>query len=212
MIHGLMMAAAIEAGTTEPRATDSFGTTGNVVLGEVVAARALTPAPTPVGVIGAGPGTLSAGWFSFAATTNGEYRTRSIAAEPAFDVFVADGVSLGAQLGAGVTNLSSEGPIKDEVTLWHATVMPRVGVAFDIASGVALWARFSAGFTFFEWAAQNEVAKVMRATVDVPFVFRLTRHIALQAGPQLSYFNHLGGPASWRGFSGGVGGGFSIVL
>jgi hypothetical protein len=210
MLHGLMLAAAIEAGTTEPNAPPpSFGAAGSVVLGEVVAARALTAAPAPVGVIGAGPGLLSAGWLSFQSSDNGDFRTRTISAEPAFDVFVADGISLGAVVGAGVTHLWDE---QQEVKLWHATMMPRVGTAFELTDGIAVWPRVAAGFTFFEWAAQSEVAKIFRATVDCPFVFRLTRHVALQTGPQLSYFNHLGGPTEWRGFSGGVSGGLSIVL
>lgn len=214
MLHGWILLGAIEAGVTEPTkdATPSFGSVGSVVLGEVVAARALTVAPAPVGVIGAGPGPLSAGWLSFGSTQNDAFRTRSIAAEPAFDVFVGPGYSLGAVVGAGVTHLADDGPSPQEVTLWHGTLMPRVGLALDIADGVSLWPRAALGFTFFEWAAQGEVAKVFRATADAPFVFRLTRHVALQTGPQVSYFNHLGGPREWRGFAGGVSGGLSIVL
>jgi hypothetical protein len=213
MIHGLLMAAAIEAGTTEPNeATPSFGAAGSVVLGEVVAARALTAAPAPLGVIGGAQGTWSAGWFSFASTDSGDFRTESIAAEPAFDVFVANGLSLGGTFGAGVAHLTADTPVAQDITVWHATVIPRVGTAIDLARDVALWPRFAAGFTVFDYAVENEIGKVFRATLDAPFVFRLTRHVALQTGPQLSYFNHLGGPASWRGFSGGVSGGLSIVL
>jgi hypothetical protein len=211
MLHGLMLAAAIEAGTTEVNAPQppSFGAAGSVVLGEVVAARALTAAPAPIGVIGAGPGTLSAGWLSFASSDNGQWRMQGISAEPNFDVFVADRVSLGAIVGGGVARLSDE---HQDLKLWHATFMPRVGRVFEITSDIAVWARVAAGFTLFEWAVENDVAKIFRATADVPFVFRLTRHVALQAGPQISYVHHLGGLSNWQGFSGGVSGGLSIVF
>lgn len=213
MLHGLMFAAAIEAATTEPAdPAPSFGGAGTVVLGEVVAARALTASPAPLGVLGAVPGGLSAGWFSFVSTDHGDFRSRSIAAEPALDVFVADGFSLGAVLGVGVAHLSSNQPIRQEATIWHATVMPRIGRSFELTKDVALWPRFAAGLTLFDWPTTGEVGKVFRATLDVPFVFRLARHVALQTGPQISYLNHVDGPTTWRGFSGGVSGGLSIVL
>src|ERR1044072_3970919 len=96
MIHGLMLAAAIEAAepaeapAPPPAAppVESFGRAGTVVLGEIVGARVLTP--MPVGTPGAfGLGMISTGWFSFGSTRSGEVSEKGCAAEPAVGRFAA---------------------------------------------------------------------------------------------------------------------------
>ena len=52
----------------------------------------------------------------------------------------------------------------------------------------------------------------VRATFDVPFVFRLTRHVFFQVGPQISYLNQLSGQPDLKGFSGGASAGLSLRL
>lgn len=209
MMHGLMLAAAIEAGAVrseEPEA--EFGRAGSVVLGEIIAARALTPVPAAaVGGLGAAGG-LSAAWLSFGATRSGDMTYKSAYADPAVDVFVTDKVSVGAILGGGVTSVASSGFTGET---WQVTAMPRVGSVFAIAPDVSVWARFAAGVTLFDGAGQRILATALRATFDVPFVLQLSRHVVLQAGPQISYVNFLAGPDQ-KGFSGGASGGLSIVL
>lgn len=214
MIHGLLLAAAIDAATPtdadvkEP-VPESFGRAGSVVLGDIVAARA---AATPmVGGFGATNG-LTAGWLSFGSQTIGETQLKTIAAEPSFDVFVAHGVSLGALLGGGVT--SYEGPtlLGGTSEQWHVTAMPRIGDSLELTKDIAMWPRFAAGVTISDGPGQDKTGVALRATFDVPFVFRLTSHVLFQAGPQLSYRNQLSGQPDLKGFSGGASAGLSLLL
>lgn len=213
MIHGMLMAAAIDAATptdadVAERAPDFFGRAGSVVLGDIVAARA---ASTPgVGGLGATNG-LSAGGLSFGSTTLGESQLRTIAAEPSFDVFVAHGVSLGALIGGGVT--SFDGPsLGGASEQWHLTAMPRIGDSLELTKDIAMWPRFAAGVTVSDGPGQEKTGVAVRATFDVPFVFRLTRHVFFQVGPQISYLNQLSGQPDLKGFSGGASAGLSLLL
>lgn len=223
MIHGLLMAAAIDAAAPSdadvkaPERTDSFGRTGSVVLGEIIAARAVTPGPGyavgGIGGLGAAPSYFSAGWVSFGSTRSGDLSTRTISAEPSFDVFVGKGVSIGGLLGGGITKWESTGPSPAmNVEQWHLTAMPRIGETFALTKDISLWTRFAAGVTLTDSPAQEKVGTTLRATFDVPFVFAVSRHVMLQAGPQLSYFHQLSGFGDARGFSGGASGGLSILL
>jgi hypothetical protein len=215
-----MLAAAIEAAepaeapapAPPPAAppVEYFGRAGTVVLGEIVGARVLTP--MPVGTPGAfGLGMVSTGWFSFGSTRSGNMNVKGFAAEPSFDVFVANGVSVGAIVGGGVTSFSAD-PGAPSLEYWHFTAMPRVGDSIDLTKEIALWPRFAAGVTLSEVSGQGGVGTMLRATFDVPFVFRIARHVALQAGPQIGYFNQISGPPDVRGFSGGVSAGLSLLL
>lgn len=213
MIHGLMMAAAIDAAAPSdadvrdaPR-SDSFGRAGSVVLGEVVAARA---ASGGIGALG-GTNQLTAGWFSFSSAQYGGTSIRSVSAEPSLDVFVAHGVSLGGVLGVGVTSheATASTPAYDRSQI---TMMPRIGDAIEVTEDISIWPRFAAGVTLNDGTGQLRMGAAFRATFDVPVVFRLTRHVALQAGPFVSYFNQLSGEPEIRLFSAGGSGGLSILL
>lgn len=217
MIHGLMLAAAIDAAAaTEAdvaeHAPDAFGRPGSVVLGDIIAARAVTP--SPIGALG-GTSTLTAGWLSFGSTRSGETQMRTIFAEPSFDVFVARGVSLGAVIGGGVTSYETTTPGLDgrsSMEQWHLTAMPRIGDSLPLTRDIAMWPRFAAGVVLSDGPGQDKVGVSMRATFDVPFVFSLTRHVLFQVGPQVSYLNWLSGPNDLRGFSGGASAGLSLLL
>lgn len=214
MIHGLFLAAAIDAADpteadVKERAPESFGRSGSVVLGDIVAARASTPA---VGGLGGTTNQLTAGWLSFGSTTIGETHLKTISAEPSFDVFVARGVSLGGILGGGVTSFEGPGLLGGVQEQWHVTAMPRIGDSLELAKGVAMWPRFAAGVTVSDGPGQDKTGVALRATFDVPFVFALTRHVLFQVGPSLSYLNHVSGPIDVRGFSGGASAGLSLLL
>lgn len=216
MIHGLMMAAAIDAAApnevdVEGRAPEAFGRAGTVVLGEIVGARA-SSLPNG-GLVGLGGfGSVTAAWLSFGSTRNGDTTVRSITAEPSFDVFVADGISLGGILGGGITSYSSDQPASSSMEHWHLTAMPRIGDSLELAKDIALWPRFAAGVTLRDDPGAPRLATAFRATFDVPFVFGIARHVALQVGPHVSYVNQLSGPPPVRGFSGGASAGLSILL
>ena len=214
MIHGMLMAAAIDAATptdadVTERAPEFFGRAGSVVLGDIVAARAAST-PGAVGGFGATNG-LTAGWLSFGSTTIGEGQLRTIAAEPSFDVFVAHGLSLGALIGGGVS--SFEDPtFRGTSDQWHVTAMPRIGDSLELTKDIAMWPRFAAGVTVSDGPGQEKTGVAVRATFDVPFVFRLTRHVFFQVGPQISYLNQLSGQPDLKGFSGGASAGLSLLL
>jgi hypothetical protein len=213
MIHGLLLAAAIDATAptdadveVRPR-EDSFGRAGSVVLGEVIAARYGT-GPSGLGGIGSQVGT---GWLSFGSTKTGDMTFRSIQLEPSFDVFVANGLSIGATVGGGVGSyeLGSGSPGGDN---WYVTAVPRIGETITLSRDVAVWIRAGAGMALGDGTAYPRMGVSFRATFDVPFVFTITKHIALQAGPHLVYFNQLAGPPDGHGFVGGASAGLSIVL
>lgn len=210
------MAAAIDAAApneadVKTREPEAFGRRGSVVLGEIVGARASTLPPGGLAGLG-GFGSVTAAWLSFGSTRVGDTMVRSIAAEPSFDVFVANGVSLGGIIGAGVTSHSSDVPGRWSAEQWHFTAMPRIGDSLELTKDVALWPRFAAGVTLREATGDPRIATAFRATFDVPFVFRLARHVALQVGPHVSYMNQLSGPPPVRGFSGGASAGLTIIL
>jgi hypothetical protein len=212
-----MMAAEIAAAVPTDadvtgRAPDAFGRAGSVVLGDVIAARAVTP--SPVGALG-GASRLTAGWLSFGSTMSGDTKMRTVFAEPSVDVFVARGFSLGALIGGGVTSWETSTPGIDgasSMEQWHLTAMPRIGESLDLTNDIAMWPRFAAGVALSDGPGQDKLGVAVRATFDVPFVFRLTRHVLLQAGPQVSYLNQVSGQPDLRGFSGGASAGLSIVL
>lgn len=214
MIHGLMLAAAIDAAApadadVKERAPESFGRAGSVVLGEMIAARATTPGP----VLGFGtqPMYFSAAWVSFGSQRSGDSLVRHLSAEPSFDVFVKDGFSLGARLGAGIIGWESTG-MRQNLEQWHLTAMPRVGEAFAVTKDITVWPRFAAGVIVSDSPIHDKVGTAVRASLDVPLVFGISRHVVLQAGPELSYFHQLSGPGDVRGFSGGASAGLSLVL
>jgi hypothetical protein len=211
MIHGLMMAAAIDAAApadadVKERASESFGRAGSVVLGEIIAARVGT-GPSGLGPMGSQVGT---GWLSFATTRSGESSSRGIMVAPSFDVFVADGLSIGATLGGGVSK--SEAPFSQTYESWHVTAMPRIGETISLTRDITMWLRAGAGIVLGDGTSYPQMGVGFRAIIDVPFVFTVTKHIALQAGPHLGYFNQLAGPPDGRGFVGGASAGLSLVL
>ena len=71
---------------------------------------------------------------------------------------------------------------------------------------------FAAGVTISDGPGQEKTGVAVRATFDVPFVFRLTRHVFFQVGPQISYLNQLSGQPDLKGFSGGASAGLSLRL
>ena len=212
MIHGLMMAAAIDA--AEPNEADktqsdpdAFGRAGSVVLGEIVAARFGT-GPSAIGPSGSRIGT---GWFSFGSMSSGDMTAKAIQVEPSFDVFVADGLSIGATIGGGGGKYEN-GPNQPPLDSWYLTAMPRIGETITLTRDITMWLRAGAGVVLGDGTNYPQMGVGFRASFDVPIVFRVSRHVALQAGPQLVYFNQLAGPPDGRGFWGGASAGLSIVL
>jgi hypothetical protein len=218
MMHGLMLAAAIEAAETPESApapappVESFGRSGSVVLGEIVAARALavpSPAMAGLGAIG-GSEPWSAAWFSFSSTRMAGVTVSQLSAAPAADVFVANGLSIGAALGGGVTKIEDASGLSS-IDTYFVSAMPRIGGTLALSRDIAIWPRVGAGLTVFD-GPQQHTGIIVRVTFDAPFVFSLGRHVALEAGPTLSYSNYLRGPYDFSGFVGGASAGLSIVL
>lgn len=210
MIHRLILGAALVAAalaSTTAWADDasSFGRAGTVVLDDVVGGRLLAPGPAP-GVVGVG---FQTGWLSFGSLESGESKTRYVRLSPAVDVFVSDGASIGVQLGGGISRYEQIGT---DMKGWDATFFPRFGYAFDLADDVAVWPRIGAGVTVFDSPLQTRTGTVLRAALEAPFVFRLSRRIVFDIGPELAYVNHLSGPIDARGITGGGRGGISLVF
>lgn len=205
MAAAIDAAAAAEADVKE-HASESFGRAGSVVLGEVIAAR-FGSGPSGLGAVGSQVGT---GWLSFSSMRSGESSAKAIQVEPSFDVFVANGLSIGATIGGGVASFG--GPFNQSHENWYATAMPRIGETISLTRDITMWIRAGAGMVLGDGASYPRTGVGFRAMVDVPFVFTVTKHVALQAGPHLVYFNQLAGPPDGRGFVGGASAGLSIVL
>jgi hypothetical protein len=203
-----LIAAAVSlvaGGASADEPAPSFGRKGTLVFGDVVAARAMTAAP--VGFVGVVP-PFSAGWLSFGSVYTGNTTMRYARLDPAVDVFVADGASLGIRLGAAVGRFDGDSG-RNEV--WNVTAVPRLGYAFDLADGIAVWPRIAAGVTVDE-PNQTRTGTVFRSALDVPFVFRLSRNVVFDVGPEIAYVDHLSGPIDFKGITGGGRGALSLVF
>ncbi len=216
MMHRWLFAAALACAAFVPdRAsageTPSFGRAGTVVLEDVVGAGVVAAGPaTPLGLgVGGAVGLQQTGWLSFGSLETGGGHTRYVRVAPSFDVFVADGPSIGARVAGGVTRLESLG---SNLKVWDATVAPRVGYAFELADDVTAWPRIGAALTVFDGPGLVRTGAILRVPLEVPFVFRLSRRVAFDVGPELAYVRTLSGPLDVRGVTGGVRGGLSLVF
>lgn len=215
MMHRLIFGAALACAAFVPaRAsageTPSFGRAGTVVLDEVVGAGVLAAGPaTPLGLGVGAIGFQQTGWLSFGSVESGGIHARSVRLAPSFDVFVADGASIGARVAGGVARHDQLG---SNLKVWDATVAPRFGYAFDLAEDVAVWPRIGAALSLFDGPGLARTGAILRVPLEVPFVFRLSRHVAFDVGPELAYVHTLSGPVDVRGITGGVRGGLSLLF
>lgn len=210
MMHRLMMGAWVACAAFVPAKasadeTPTFGRAGTVVLDDVVGGRVLAPGPAP-GVAAVG---FQAGWLSFGSIDAGGTSTRYVRFSPSVDWFVSDGASIGMQVGGGISRYEQLG---SDMKGWDATIVPRFGYAFDLAEDVAVWPRIGAGVTLFDSPMQTKTGTILRAALEAPFVFRLSRRVVFDVGPELAYVNHLSGPIDARGITGGARGGISLAF
>lgn len=238
MIHRWMAGAAAAAALTQsmpafaedadaapPPAKARFGDAGDVVLGNVLGLSTYRePTAMPLGGIGAASGIGLAGagpaaevaWVSVTSSetqfTNGAtWRSSGFRVAPSVDVFVAHRVSLGGMIGVRRSVVSQTlGPQTSEVALWDATFLPRVGYAIPLGDAVTIWPRARAGLTVH--AGSIDVAPVLRAGLDAPLVFAVSRHVLLDVGPDLSWTRQKSDAFDTRILAFGVKGGLSLVF
>ncbi len=205
-VFGVLASTALAAGTASAEDAPSFGRAGTVVLDDVVGGHVLTAAPAPA----LGAAGIQAGWLSFGSLEIGATKTRYLRLSPSMDVFVSDGASIGVQLGGGVSRY--EQPPGGTMKGWDATVVPRVGYAFALADDVAVWPRIAGGVTVFDSPLQTRTGTILHGALELPFVFRLSRRVVFDLGPELAYVHQLAGPFDARGVTGGARGGVSLVF
>jgi hypothetical protein len=108
----------------------------------------------------------------------------------AFDMFVGPGVSVGTGVSLfHVSESGFDGVSGDTQSLFGFVLAPRVGYVARLTPGVAFWPR--AGITFLY--ATNDLSGsslaltlssyAIAATVEAPFAFNLTPHVAITFGP-----------------------------
>ncbi|MBX3233089.1 MAG: hypothetical protein KIT84_13040 [Labilithrix sp.] len=101
---------------------------------------------------------------------------------PSADVFVTDRLSLGGR--AGVT--WSTQPSADALSF---AVAPRVGYAFPLGGGFALWPRLSLGADIgrANVAGGGIANRIYSASTNVGLVARVTPHLFFDIGPVITY-------------------------
>lgn len=206
--HAAEAVADAPAGPSTTRVQRSFGERGDVILQNIVGVRT-SRAPTagvyPMGSVGglgalgalgggAGP-SVSAAWFDIASigTRPNEHsstRTTTVRFEPSADVFVARHVSVGGSVGFEMTKARFPvGPSPSPNLTLQSTALsvdPRVGYVVPLTDAIALWPRVRAGVTL-QQQSYSAGLRSYRVGGDLPLVIRISSHVLLDVGPELTY-------------------------
>ncbi|XYI00995.1 hypothetical protein ACMHYB_15085 [Sorangium sp. So ce1128] len=200
------LAAEGDAGASEP-APARFGGRGQVALDNLIGLTAgggyLGPdmiAGIPYDSTWGATGYTGAIGYTHSNVRGGMPGTASIYAmeshtawvSPSVDVFVADGLSIGATVGfsysayddaRGATDGMGTSPDAHSTTF---SAVPRVGYAFALNEPLALWPR--AGFGYSATRAEQAGRIAMNAwigVVDLGLVYRPTKHVYLHVAPEV---------------------------
>jgi hypothetical protein len=117
--------------------------------------------------------------------------TSSVLLQPAFDIFVARGFSLGGQviIGFSFADAASSGTGSDS-TFTQFGLFPRIGYNFALGSKASIWPRLAAGYlgTSFDAGDGSASTSGYRFTFRafVPFLFHPVPHFFIGAGPTFS--------------------------
>jgi hypothetical protein len=154
-----------------------------------------------VGSLGAlggfSPGpSLSAAWFDIASTKTrfGPFPSSELTTvrfEPSVDVFVARHVSIGGAIGFETSRMrfpAGLGAPPGNVTAqWTALSFdPRLGYAIPLTEAISLWPRVSAGITV-QQQTFGAAPRSYRVGGGLPLVVRVSSHVLLDVGPELTY-------------------------
>lgn len=187
----------IETPDPASRPKPAFGSPGTLVLDDVLGLAAYSSS----GALGTASGLRQTGWLRFSdgkldqpdGTTG---RSTSFGFAPSVDVFLAGRLSLGGQL-----MLSSESVhFGNDLALVTAGLAPRIGMAFPLTEGLALWTRISGSVAVGhavvggQELGAGQTSPAVRSTTlawglgaNAMLVANLGRWVALTFGPTLSY-------------------------
>jgi len=201
------------ADVVKPPAKRAIGEAGDVVLEDIVGARSasrtgtLAPIPTSgigglagqsgavgalggLGFVSTGP-SISAAWFAMSSTNVGidggpSTTLTRVSFQPSADVFVIRGLSVGGQIGYERSSIRLPGQTSSFDSS-SVSLDPRVGYAIPITSGVAVWPRARMGVTLHQQTIQTPTPRQFRFGVDAPLAVRVSDHVLLDFGPELTY-------------------------
>ena len=232
LLLGSGRAAARESGSeaesAAPRTKQrAFGDAGDVVLQDLIGVRT-SSAPNRAPYAAAPPGTdgvgtlddsgpsVSAGWLdvwiSKVGFDGGASRvSRTIRFEPSADVFVATRISLGGSVGVAVGSFRNPG-FSRSVEGVALSLDPRIGYLITISDVFALWPRVRAGITVDPTDGAID-AVGWRLGADLPVVVRVSSHVLLNCGPEITYaVSDAGSLTSARSFHLAGRGGLSVLF
>lgn len=194
----------------EPSLADHFARPGRVVLDKVIG-------------VSSALGGLGASWFNYTVTREGTDSMKVLSVSPSVDVFVSHHWSIGGTISVFHQNVvtgaldANSSPPTDSYDLTNVAVIPRVGYAILLGDQLLLWPRVALGFSGSEMHSQQAAfvsgPSQWLASLDVPFVFAITKNVFLSAGPEVRGTMHsLADPALQSSFSVGVNAGIGLAL
>jgi len=222
----------------KPPAKKALGEAGDIVLEDVIGARSQSPNTVivpanngssgaiggatgaasglgAVGVLSQGP-SVSAAWFSMSSSSSGPNEGLSVRISrwsftPSADVFIARGLSVGGLLGYSRTSVHLPGQLASFDTNAF-TIDPRIGYTIPVSSQIVVWPRVHAGITAHYGALDKPTAQQYRAGLDVPLAIRVSSHLLVDVGPEVTYSVLEAQFGSTRTFAFAGRGGLSLVF
>lgn len=104
----------------------------------------------------------------------------AVVVNPAFDVFVIDGLSIGGEVAFAYVSSS----VSDD-NLTVAAIAPRIGWDFPLGSAFSIWPRVGASFAYESQASSTTA--IVSASLDAQILWHATRSFFVGVGPGITH-------------------------
>ncbi len=109
-----------------------------------------------------------------------EATSTTVVVNPAIDVFVIDGLSIGGELGVAYVSSSVA---ENDVTV--VAIAPRIGWDFQLGSALSIWARAGAAFAYVSQTSASQA--IASGSLDVALMWHLNRSFFVGVGPGITH-------------------------